>query len=329
MRRITLGLATLSLLASLATSCANETIETPKGVNNDNGLAFGVATGRQTTGATRAAEATIETLQAAGVTVLSYEQGKTEQQIFELAYAEGAWTYDNQIAHPAYTMAHFSVFPANAGTFVYNGSSATLEYNASTADADLMVANTTTTAESATATLNFKHILSQINFAIQGLEDAVITVKGIVLDVPATATYTFGTGWGAATGQEEFPYTPAVEAVASETDATIYLGNYSTTVTGESNGLMMIPQTLAEGATLSFQYSLTIGGVSPLTGTDSYGFKPVTIDLSTLTGGATAWEPSKRYLYTLSFSSTEYNRVGFNVTVTDPWTDETGANVNN
>jgi hypothetical protein len=341
MKKLFLGLAAFPMLAMLATSCGKEMVET----NNDheNIINFGVATGKQTVG-TRAAEADITTLRSdpAGLTVKSYQADGTPYRDFVIQYSTWAgnsadtgsgWSYQTPVLHPAFEVKHFSVWPTTMNTsLAYDGSQATFGYDVA-GNVDLMVASATTTQAtqaSATAPLIYKHILSQINFAIAGGVGAYIHVQNISIGgIPSVGTYTFGSSniWSSLSDRRNHAYTPAESAqTTGVADEIVYLGNHTggTSKLDYSNGLMMIPHALGAGETLSFEFQMTddLGNSlipeGELTGTNSE-WKPVTVDLAGL-GEIAQWDASKRYIYILNFETPHFIR--FTVDV-DPlgWQD--------
>lgn len=332
MKKNFLGLAAIPLLALLAASCAQESVET----GGEGAITFGVATGKQTL--SRAAEMNTGSLEADGnLTVWTYN-GTTLHETFDLTYSDGAWTYSPVAYHPAASLKHFSVWPSDlAENFTCDGTDASFDYDAKANDKDLMVAGTTTTQADTEADLTFTHILSQINFAIKGQDQIKISVQNIQInDIPSAGTYTFDgvtTGaWSDLGTAEDFPYTPAVTAATtgSGDSEVIYLGNNTQTPSlANTNALMMIPHTLGAAETLTLEYQITdMNGNSlipagELTGTGN-AWKPAEVQLNTLLE-ATAWEQSKRYLYVLNFDNPA-NPLTFTVeVVTDGWVDYDGA----
>ena len=329
MKKFAWGLAAIPLLALLATSCNKETVE----AKGDAGkvLTFGVATGKQTL--SRAAEVNLDYLmQGQQLTVQSYKTGEGSlNKSYVLAHNGSKWDYDGSATeyHPIFELNHFSVYPAVApglGTLVYDGTEASFDYtvpNELAAQTDLMAATATTTNDSeedAKAMLLYSHLLSQVNFAIVGIEGIEITVDNIAVNgVKNTGTYTFGAaGWGstaALNGASAYPYQATVSTNLEDADETVY--NLRT----EANALMLMPQTFVGGdGNFSFTYTMRNSLGALLTEENV----PVSVDFGAteLAAYTNRWEPGKRYLYVINFEAPYL--LSFDVDIDSDWMDWEG-----
>ncbi len=324
------GFAALPLLALLAASCIKESVES----KDDKPITFRAAVGKQTL--SRAGELKIGALQTASSTtpilVRSYKTGDPSASVykeFNLSYAVATgWSYTPAEFHPVFGLTYYAYYPATGVTYntaTSNGSSASFSYTVPGADdqVDLVAATTTTTAasaEDAKATLEFGHVLSQINFAIQGMEEVKIAITDIeVSGVRNSGTYTFGGTWvtdAAPATPVVYPYTPAVTATTSGLDdEVLYLGNTgdaaSAVKNDNENALMLMPQSFSGGdGGFSFSYTLTNMAGTILSQDD------IEVDFGDL--GVTQWLPGKRYLYKINFETPYY--ITFTVKVAD-WED--------
>ena len=319
MKKTIWGFATLSLLLLLASSCTNELIESKK--DRDHQISFNAAVGKQTKATEFNFWGTGE-----GFTAYAYYDGTpTLFETFVLVYDGTDWSYNGgtPVYHPSgATLNYYAIYPADhiSSWNVTPVGVASFNYTvqAATTQEDLIAATFGPTT-SPDVTLPFQHLLAQVNFAIQGIEDFEISVSGIwVSDVFDHSTYTFGSGWGSLSGNASYPYDPAVTATTDGlSNDILYLGNTgdaaSTKNNGNGNALMLMPQSFSTtGSTFSFNYSITDMTTSIMSGS-------ATADFSDMT--TTTWEPGKRYLYLLDFSDLlEKNVIKFTVTVTD-WID--------
>ncbi len=211
------GLAALPLLAVLATSCANETIETK---NSENVISYGIAAGKQTL--SRADIVTKDDLEAGFDVLVHYTVSGSEYENSPLTVSYGTdWTYaGGPYYHPTNGLSHYAIFPEETPSSI-DGQTAVFAYPVS-GDTDLIAASATTTATGATADLMFKHLLSKINFVVAEMEDPTLTlvvsnIELVNLDNAAsfTLTNTDSEGeWGTATGKntDDAPYTYGIAA---------------------------------------------------------------------------------------------------------------------
>ncbi len=337
------GLAALSLSALLMTSCTGESVES----NRDNSrlLTYKTAVGRPS--ATRAAETNPSNINGKTLKVWVYfnsgASANTRFNTYDLTYnsTKSEWEYGSAAAfHPEAGLTHYSIHPAtNVETTVSDdlnaidaaASNASFEYTA-THDEDLIAAVDTTTGDTqvnATAKLVYKHLLSQINFAVSGPQGVKVAIDGIKLSGIATkAGYSFVSGWGTPSTPGTYSYT--IDGSGTTTgalaDEVVYFGNH-TAPNADGNGaqdyshnnaLMLLPQsfTPSGGASFSFNYTMkdATSDVVLKSGNN------VSVDLGNL--NPTKWEAGKRYLYTINFA--DLNVIKYTVNV-DSWVDDNGT----
>jgi hypothetical protein len=354
MRKLLLGVAACSLLLGIA-SCAKETVESQTG---DGAMSFKAALGKQT----RAQETTLTSLKAAQLDVYAYRTNATTLfNKFELTYDDDVneWTYSPVQYQPGFLLRYYSVYPALAsdpgvataadpasGTPATSGVSnddLTFDYTVKTATAnqeDLIVASVGPTIDEE-ITLLYSHLLSQVNFAVQGIEDVSIDISNItVTDLKDENTYSFTNGWGTAVTSDSFAaYTYVPDAtnkatlVAGDSADIVYLGNGGDTYTYD-NALMLMPQTFTPGnagsdGQFSFTFSLIVDtdndGVFTDTATDPVGAVakatnvPVVVNFGDF--DKLEWEEGKRYVYVIDFTSyIAGGPITFKVNVTE-WED--------
>lgn len=307
----------LTLLFLLATSCQGERVET----NKDESISFSIALGKQT--ASRATEWTNTSWpDAATIPVKSFD-GTTSIADFTLTYdiSGPSWSVSPTINQPGYPVTYFAWYPtALTPTFSGTASTGALAYTvaATAAAQEDLIAATNTTAL-ATVPLNFKHILSQINFSLMGPNNVIVGISNIKMNgVMSAGSYSFGSNsW------DNSQSTPANYDYVTTGAATIGDNNVVSlkTTTGNGNSLMLIPQTFdaASTATITFDYTLTgMGGASIDSRSASVNLKDFT---------TTTWEPSKRYVYLFDFTNIiSGGQISFTVSV-DPWVDAATTNV--
>ncbi len=304
MKKTFWGLAAIPMLALLATSCAQETVETKDG---DNLLTYGVATGKQTL--SRAAEATAADLEDGFDVSVFYTDGAAfDPATLTVSGSGGVWSYAGYpVYHPTTALSHYAAEPAQ--TFAGGGAEVSFLFTAD-GEIDLIAAaDETTNADqtAATAQMTFNHLLSQINFAVTGklADNIAIEIGNITLNGLANAsTYTLNNGntgsWAAPTG-DAATYTYTFGAA----DATT--GDY----VGANGGLMLMPQTPA--GSFTFTYTLKSADTDAVIGTDTK-----VVPFSSINN--TTWEKGLRYLYVINFTSPvtiEYN------VVVNPWQEGT------
>jgi hypothetical protein len=332
MKKIQWGFAAFPLLALLATSCNKEAVETNR--DDEKVITFGVATGKQTL--SRAAEINSVNLLTETLFVDAYQSGtpnffdnfelKHNEDGYDPSEGSGGWGYAAMgTFHPNYDLVYYSVHPTTNASVSYNGTDAAISYTV--ADEDLIAATATTTPTSTTANLTYGHLLSQVNFAIQGLTGVDITVSDIkVNNVHGSGTYLFPMADDSWTvfddADQNYDYVaPATTTDGDEGEAIVYLGNQGGNDPAENdktNALMLMPQTIETASTITFTYTLVDSdNDAPLSEVNA----SASVDLKDL---STAWLPGKRYLYTIVFESPSV--IKFEVSVGD-WTDDTPGTI--
>lgn len=335
MRKQFLGLAALSLLL-VATSCINETTESP---NGDKELKFRTALGKQTV--TRATEFTNSSwTDGTHLVVYSYLTGSaTAYNEFDLVYAAGttSWSYTPPVMSTGVPLRYYSWYPATNATFVAAAdvTATTLSFDyevqAVNSQEDLIAAAVTT--DQPDVTLGFKHILSQVNFGIVNTFGMAIEIddESIMLTgVKDKGTYTFNgasSGWSDLDGATEYIYAPVSgknKTTGTESTPITYMGNEGGSgYNANTNALMLMPQTFEAAAdgTLSFKFFLITKDEN---GDDvripESDFETATVNLCDF--DTTTWAPGKRYLYLFDFNSyLVTGEITFRVTVAD-WEDD-------
>ncbi|MCL2562375.1 MAG: fimbrillin family protein [Rikenellaceae bacterium] len=334
MKKVLLGFAALSLLATLAISCKNETVEK----RTDNQISFFSAVGKQTVG-TRAAEWTNaswvagNTFPVRAFVTASGAAWTTPQ--FTLSFDGAAWTYTEgggAIMQPGYSLDYYAYFPiANVTGFTKLAypNTATFNYTvqAVASQEDLIAASRSTTLPE--VDLNFGHVLSQVNFAVLGIPHVQITVSNISVNgVSNAGVFTYGSpsSWGTLTGSATYAYTPVTTTtftgmpIVNETGIK-YLGNGGSQF-GYNNALMLMPQTFptdGTGGNFTFDYAITdmIGGaIASNTGETVY-FGELGVN----------WGLGLRYVYVIDFTTLlESQPITFTVQV-DSWTNSGNIDV--
>lgn len=300
----------LVLSAVLATGCREEQIESLEVVPET--ITFNAVIGKQTT--TRAKEFGYwqpgETLD-----VSSYMTGAGSASPipFHLTYNgpyTTSWNYSPliEVSNPPFSRTYYAYYPtaANVSNVRLDGNSGSFDYTVRLApyQEDLVTAYTVTSL--ARVPLMFHHVLSQVNFAVQGIRGVHVNISNIRLDdIATTANYTFnatGGRWTTPTGNNSYAYTPPA-SVTFPTSGTssdiIYLGNKGGNVPTENdndNALMLMPQSFstATGGSFRFDYALSDMNNQPM---KSGSAKVFFGDFTTKT-----WEMGKRYLYLIDLT---------------------------
>lgn len=320
MKKIILGFAVLPLLALLATSCANEMVESKDDI--DRILTFKAATGKQTL--SRASESNLGYLETHGpLEVYSYRNNDhSSYRAFTLNYSGGLWEYTPVVFHPmTFGLEHYSVYPATNAVIDDSRYPVEFDYVAEH-DEDLMVASANTTHFSepeATAHLVYRHVLSQVNFAIQGKEYLIVEINNIkVVGVHDSGTYNFGTNlWSGLSGDTEYEYNSVRGNTTDGSDDILYMGNMGNAGTNDcDNALMLMPQSFAGNSAAGFTFNYVLrnlnGGDEIDSDTDVFvDFDRFGID----------WNQGKRYLYKIIFDPV---LLKFEVDVEEGWLDYNG-----
>ena len=320
-RKFLLGVAVLPLL--FATSCETGEIETGK-VDN---ITFDVVLGKQT----RATEFTNNSWVTGNtVPVEAYatgDAGTTAFKSFSLVRnSSSLWDLTpDDIDQPGYSLTYYAWYPATNVTFgtASTGVNATMAYAVQddpSVQEDLL-ATKVSTIES-TVNLPFNHILSQVNFAVQGIVNLKINLTDIKLNgVKNAGTYTFGGGWSDASGTKTYTYAAAsgLPTTGASGDL-IYLGNKGGSTAGDNakaNALMLLPQafTTAGSGTLTFGYTLSDMG------TPAVELASGTAVANLCDFDVNQWLMGKRYLYVIDFTNYfKTGKISFTVDVNN-WQD--------
>ena len=325
------GLAALPLLF-LAVSCTNEIIESKN--DKENRIEFKAAVGKQTL-----SKATEFTYWSASVTpafnVRAYPTGNTSTTplyTFPLEYKGGTdWEYGTPIKQPGYPLSYYAYYPAaNVTSVSEHGNSGTFAYTVQgVATQEDLIAAVNPNQLSPSVTLVFNHILTQINFAVQGMTNMKINVTNLkVNSVSNAGTYTYGAtsgamgSWSSLSGGVSYDYTPIAGILPTNgsNGNIVYLGNGGGTYTRD-NALMLIPQSfnLATGGNFTFNYEITdLAGTTTLrSGSATAYFGDFNIH---------TWALGTRYIYLIDFSALFVGgEIKFTVTV-NPWVDEPAPN---
>lgn len=317
-----MGLAALSLLL-MPTSCESGEIETNNQRNET--IEFGVVVGKQTV--SRATEFTGSSWKNNdSFLVKAYATGSTSTtsvEDFTLSYNGSSWSSSPDMKQPGYSLTYYTWFPSTTTDFSGTGTAATMKYAVKGVDSqeDLLAA-TTITADS-DVILAFNHILSQVNFALQGVPNIKITLSNIKVNgVRNAGTYTFnattGGSWDSYTGDAvDYAYTPVTNTniTTGLTDTIQHMGNGGGAY-NKTNALMLMPQSFAADTDgyISFDFVLKSMEDTELAKEEGVTFNFCDFETTT-------WSIGKRYLYLIDF--TEYltkGEISFTVTV-NGWED--------
>ncbi len=308
------GVAAISLLIG-ATSCDNEIVEKAN-TGTDNHIKFQTVLGKQT----KAAEFTNTSWMNGNIiNVKAYVTGETSTTpalTWTLTRnGSGAWDY-TAVTQPGYSLDYYAVYPATSiSGYTGNGEVASFGYTilAEASQQDLLAASNSTSATD--VDLEFQHVLSQINFALQGTADVKVQVNSISLaNVLNTGTLTFyanGTAWAWITGSGTTGYTYALPAT------TVTPGTAKLNLNDDTNGLMLMPQEFSSSTaafTISYDLINIVSGATLVNdGSTTAYFKDFAID---------SWEIGTSYQYVVDFTNyfVPGGNITFDVTVAD-WTD--------
>jgi hypothetical protein len=346
MKKLFMTIATCSMLFGIA-SCAKESVESVSdGTQN---ITFKAFLGKQT----RAEETDLDALKAAVPTtpgtstldVYPYTASGTtvatpDSQPLKLTWNSGSdvWTYSPALEQPGHALRYYSVYPLTTTNFTTAPAATSTDYGfsykvaAAASQEDLIGASVPATI-SKTVALAYSHLLSQVNFAVQGLYDIKIDITGLTIDdVKDTGDYTFSAGWdnqSKTTG--DYTYTLDETALgilaAGSSSSIVYLGNGGGTNT-YTNALMLMPQTFAAPSDGSFSVTFSLFEESSATsGFDVEVANNVTAIVNFSDFDILEWKSGKRYVYVIDFTSYfETGYITFTVDVSD-WTDETTTTI--
>ena len=254
----------------------------------------------------RAAEATTENLESQGFILYAYNtktitMDKVTAGSLTTTFINGKkatctnsnWSVaDGPYYWPIAENLQFFAYSPEAGgitNYATTGTYPSFTYTLQTIQTDLLAACVTDKAKTNSATsvgsvdLTFNHILTQINFKLQGKDTGFkYNVTSIKLSgVANSGTYTYNAdkgAWSAQTGNEEYTY----NATYSEID-----GTATSEIATSSNALMLIPQNDLSSVKITVTYSTTNDNGKVFEGTKE----------ATLTG---TWDIGKKILYTLT-----------------------------
>lgn len=288
-------------LAALAiTSCTqNEEIEAPSQKSEIN---FRSVVGKSS----RAAEATDAILQTNGFTLYAYNTKETEMADVtagglstkfidgkKATHSDSKWSVAGGPYYwPIAENLQFFAYSPETGVTEYGTTKAypSFKYTLQTPQVDMLAAivadkaKASSTATAGDIALIFNHILTQINFKLQGKEAGFkYTVTAIKLTgVANTGVYTYNAdkgAWGGQAGNEEYSY----DATYTEID-----GTAESEIATSSNALMLIPNDDLSSVKISVSYYTMNNSNSKI----FEGTKE-----ATLTG---TWGIGKKILYTLT-----------------------------
>lgn len=319
-----LGLAALLLLFAVS-SCKEESVETAGGEKQ---IKFRTFLGKASLGnQSRAAEMDLAGLKVAadkitgvGIPVNIYNQGTaTSWKNLTLTWDGTDWEYGSSVFAPSFNLDYYSWYPSSTVSAITNTAGAvTFNYTVPATQEDLIVASKLNT-NAAVIDLAYSHILSQVNFAIQKVENVKITLSNIKLNgIVSGKTYTYGSGWSDLTLPTTTDYTYTPVSGSNVTDGTIIAPNIQT-MKGTNNALMLLPQSFTTATpTFTFDFSLaSMDNHNLASGTGTAILQDLAVN---------TWEAGKRYLYVIDFTDYLADRViRFNVTV-NPWEDATPDN---
>jgi hypothetical protein len=338
MKKIFLRVATLSMLFG-AVGCSTETGEGLASEGNAVSFEVGMKSQKQT----RVNEWSLDDVKNdndgdSGDTLDIYAFSETSNSLahkFSLTWSRtnNAWT-DTPYQQPGYALKYYSTYPsyseedghitepqgsASDYTFKY-----TVQSDVVNSQEDLLGASAGPTMAH-DIKLQFKHLLSEVNFAVQGLSGINIDITGItVRNVFDQGTYSFANGWGSLSQSGDsgtYIYPSNADEITNLKSGNYsdirYLGNSKSTGYTHNNALMLMPQEFnaSNNGSFSVKFSLTETGTGTVVATG----KTATVyfrDFAT-----NKWESGKRYIYTIDFTSYLANgEVKFDVSI-DAWED--------
>ncbi len=304
-----------------------------------NTLTFRTTLGKQTTA--RAAEFTNDSWVDGNTLVIhAHHEGSADEAYgdpIRLEYTAGEWSYGDQMASLDTRVWYYAWFPVpntNISNEVEGIDTYSFDYSVpAAAEQEELIAAAVLTDEPI-VNLEFRHILSQVNFGIIGVPGMRIEIEPESIEFTGLhdrGTYTLGQtpGWSDVGGSRGYTYTPLPGTTVADGESTdiIYMGNAGgETANDNDNALMLMPQTFGAGseASLTFDYRLRTmfldGSPNWISGENTWGTATVALkDLDT-----TAWAPGKRYLYLIDLTGYTVNgEISFAVVV-NPWEEYEG-----
>jgi len=224
-----------------------------------------------------------------------------------------SWSYDDPVEQPEVSISYYAWRPAEGGAtnFVADGFTGGFDYTVPVQTEDLTVSKSVTST--ARVPMFFFHPLSEINFAVQGIEGYHVNVTDISVNNVKNSghltieTWNGGT-WTNVGGDANYTYTPdygtphdnyvprPLPTSGTDNDV-IYLGNlggWGPRDNDRQNALMLMPQsfdTPGAGGHVTFLYTITnMDGSAYKSGFARANFA----DFSDHT-----WVKSRRYVYVI------------------------------
>lgn len=321
MKKFLSGLAAFTLLLA-TTGCEKELVEKS---DTANPIMFQAFLGKPTK--SRAVETDIDTLKTyatsanAGIAVQAYSSTGLYAD-WSLYYASSAWTYGTPVFQPGFALSYYAWYPKSALSLAEGAGisgATTTSYTVGTTAANQidLLATAFPNSLASEIELQFHHLLSQINFAVQHVKDVKIKIKSITLaNIGSTATFTIGQNlaWSEPTATTGYTYITGITTAQTNGHAD---STGSVSLMPEAGGLMLMPQEFGSSSTAAFTITYDLA--------DMAGNALVSDGSATalLKDFATAkWEFGKRYLYLIDFSNYFTNYISFTVDVS-PWADAT------
>ena len=248
MKKLVLGLATMTLL--FASCSKNETTD----VNGKSPNAIGFT---MSTSGTKATVANLATLRAdaSGFGVYATNGSGAAQFINNAGYkwAGSAWEWDGTAYNwpgtsAGYPVHFYAYYPKSSATLARPALTNTYTIPAVASQVDYLAANktgVTSRPASSNVELNFKHILSKVDFRVITGSNVTVEVQSIeVKNVGEARTFAFQTlTWGSAPAAYSASYKPLAAPVVS---ANRFVNRTTATAVTSPNGsLMLMPQDLS------------------------------------------------------------------------------------
>lgn len=240
----------------------------------------------------------------------------------------GTWTIDPSFGQfywprPKYRVDFYAAYPYGQAVSRFNASAKTFDFTSTDpvpGNVDVMYAtfqdkreSRDLTEKSRAVVLNFKHILSQVQFLANKSNELSVTIKSLeICNVMSQGTYTVG-AIGTDTPSWDTPVGLTTYSFLKTTDSPVVLTSAAQAINGTNGILMLIPQertkwntsqTIATNNSGSKGCYLRIGCSIQMAGNEysddydnerGYGYVYFPIDIS--------WEAGKKYTYTLGFGT--------------------------
>lgn len=254
-----------------------------------------------------------------------YNEDGTSWRNFLLSYTTAGWSYGNPVYHPTgHFIHHFSTVPDQYAALTQLGNvSGRAGYEAPftytvkpvAEQEDLIAAKVTTSSESPTANLVYKHLLTKVNFTVKAPTES--NIKLVITNLQFVGLLNSGTyPLSASEWQDEWILGQTRNGYFYPHDFSAVQG---TDVVGDSN-LMLMPQEFIGETTPSrimFNYEIWQNDET----------KPIASGLSFYTLNE-VWEQGEARRYIIDFDCTIKNlpKIKFTVSVED-WGEETTTNI--